>query len=785
MERVKKYRWVLVFLVLLSVFYFFSLPKQLFHSPYSTILEDKYGQLLSASIATDGQWRFPEQNQIPKKFEEAIVLYEDKRFHSHIGVDVISLGRAIKQNLKAGRVISGGSTLTMQTIRLSRKNRSRTFFEKTIEIILATRLEFRYSKKEILSLYASHAPFGGNVVGLEGACWRYFGRKPDELSWAEASLLAVLPNNPSLIHLSKNRDKLKAKRDRLLQRLATAGKMDDVSLRLAKDEPLPDSPLPLPTMAPHLLVFASTGKLNQTKILSSLDFSLQKRATEILRDHHQRLRGNKINNAAIVVAEVSTGRVLAYVGNTEAGIKHHGKVDVVQAARSSGSILKPFLYAALLDDGKILSRTLQPDIPTIINGFAPQNFSRELDGAVPASQALIRSLNIPAVYGLRSYRYEKFYELLKNIGLTTLQKPADHYGLSLILGGAETTLWDVTGAYASMARSLNHYFDYPGKNRYTKKDFHPLTFLQADSIDTMKGELEENSWISASASYLTFDVLKELYRPGEETGWRLFNSTKKIAWKTGTSHGFRDAWAVGVNPDYVVGVWVGNADGEGRPGLTGTEAAAPILFDVFSLLPGRSWFQLPQTELERIPTCSQSGFRWSENCQRADTIWVTKAGLNTPSCPYHKKVYLSSVENFRVNLACEQPDKMVARNWFVLPPVQEYYYKAKHSAYQVLPAFRKDCNNPNSIAQMDIAYPQDLAKIFIPKELDGTFGKVILEATHRNPSTTIYWHVDGVFVKSSQKSHQLALNLTQGQHKLTLMDDRGETLERIFWVLSK
>jgi len=401
---------------------------------------------------------------------------------------------------------------------------------------------------------------------------------------------------------------LKAKRDRLLTKLHQEKKLDQLELDLAKAEPIPDNPLPLPRLTPHLLDRAIKEGKSQQKIITTIDYALQQQAQSVLRDHMERLRANQIFNAAALVVDVKTGNTLVYIGNVEAGSKHEEQVDVIYSPRSTGSILKPILYAAMLDEGKMLPKTLQADIPITINGFSPKNFSNQFDGVVPADQALIRSLNIPAVEELREFRYEKFYELLKNVGITTLTKPSDHYGLALILGGAEGTLWDITGIYASMARTLNNYFEHPGKNRYNKSDFHQLqysvsgyTFLVSSYQSPATGNLQpgttisESSWLSASSIYLTFDALKELFRPGEETGWKYFSSSKKIAWKTGTSHGLRDGWAVGVNPDYAVGVWVGNADGEGRPGLTGTETAAPILFDLFALLPGKTWFDTPES----------------------------------------------------------------------------------------------------------------------------------------------------------------------------------------------
>jgi penicillin-binding protein 1C len=790
MSRKIKIRIGLALLVIGLTVYYFSLPSRLFTDPYSTVLEASNGELLSAAIARDGQWRFPIVDSVPDKFAEAIITYEDKRFRSHPGVDILSLGRAFRQNIAARSIVSGGSTLSMQVIRLSRKGESRTVLEKIIEIILATRLELRYSKDEILALYASHAPFGGNVVGIEAACWRYFGRDARELSWGEASLLAVLPNAPSLIHPGKHRNLLKTKRDKLLDKLLAIGKIDKFTCALSKEEPIPDEPQTLPRAAKHLLVRMQAEGHAEKKIQSTLNYSLQLRIEQILNDHHQRLTGNKIHHAAAIVADVKTGNVVAYIGNVSNGINYRGDdVDVITAPRSTGSILKPFLYAAMLEEGKMLPKTLLPDVPIFINGFAPKNFSKDYDGAVPADKALIRSLNIPAVYMLREYRYEKFHSLLKSVGMTTLRYPPDHYGLSLILGGGEGTLWDIAGMYASMARTLNNYSEHPGKNRYDRNDFHPLQYARAtaDSAQTIaKGiDLETSSYMSAASIYQTFDALKELYRPGEESGWRYFNSAKKIAWKTGTSFGFRDGWAVGVTPDYVVGIWVGNADGEGRPGLTGTDAAAPILFDIFSQLPGQKWFQLPKMEMEKITVCARSGYRNSALCDEIDTVLVTKNGLQSIACPLHRRIHLSPDRRYRVHSACSPIDQMASVNWFVLPPVQEYYYKPKNISYRTLPPFRKDCQSSFNLVAMDLIYPKPNARIFIPRDLDGKMGNAVFELAHRNSSIMVYWHLDGIYIGSTKKNHHLIVNPEQGKHTLTVMDENGEVLEQNFEVLSK
>ena len=352
----KHKRKTFAFLGILIVAYWFCLPFPLFQDPTSMVLEDVEGNLLGARIASDGQWRFPQTDSVPEKFEKAIIEFEDRRFYSHPGVDPIGIARAFSQNIKAGKIVSGGSTLSMQVIRISRKGKSRSIFQKMIEIIQATRLEIKFSKENILSLYASHAPFGGNVVGIDAASWRYFGKKPQLLSWAEAATLAVLPNSPALIHPGRNRQALLEKRNRLLDRLLEKGDINKLTCELAKEESLPEKPLPLPQLAPHLLERAYAenfrGKKNKrTRFRSTINKDLQNHVNRILANHQRRLKDNLIHNIAAVIVEVETGNIVAYAGNVKSGKKHNEAVDVIKAERSTGSILKPFLYAMMLDEG--------------------------------------------------------------------------------------------------------------------------------------------------------------------------------------------------------------------------------------------------------------------------------------------------------------------------------------------------------------------------------------------------------------------------------------------------
>lgn len=778
---------ILSFLLVLLLVFWFCLPKPLFNSPTSYVIDDTDGQLLGASIATDGQWRFPPNAEVPEKFKQCIITFEDKRFMHHPGFDILALGRAIKKNFRSKKVTSGGSTITMQVIRLATKHK-RDIWNKLIEMFMAMRLEVGYSKNEILSLYTSNAPFGSNVIGLDAASWRYFGRSPDKLSWGEMAAMAVLPNSPSLVHPGKNRKILLKKRNLLLDKLYHQGIIDSTTATLAKFEPVPDRPMPLPQLAPHLLErFKSDHQTNihgDTRLRTSIKSSLQQQVNEILERHHQVLKSNDINNIAAVVLDVETGATLAYAGN----IAHpedpemESDVDVVDAPRSPGSTLKPMLYASMLHDGLLLPNSLMPDIPTQIAGYHPENFDLGYDGAVPASRALSRSLNVPAVKMLQQFKYERFYDVLQKMGITTLKKPADHYGLSLILGGGENTLWELSGAYADMARVLNHYTKYNGK--YDPEDYHnPVYSIPSEK---KKPDFEKSGLLDAGSIYYTFQAMEEVMRPGEEMLWQQFSSSQRVAWKTGTSFGFRDGWAIGITPKYVVGVWVGNTDGEGRPNLTGISTAAPALFEIFRLLPvSRDWFEMPVGEMIKIKVCHQSGYRAGEYCDDTDEMWVPKSGLKAPVCPYHQLVHLSADEKWQVTGNCTPPNQIINKHWFVLPPSMEYYYKTKNYQYRVLPPFRPDCVQAENAAPMEVIYPKDGAKIYVPLEADGSRGRVIFNAAHRQAGVKIFWHLDDKYVGETKDFHQMALNPSPGKHVLTLVDGNGNTVHIGFEVLAK
>jgi penicillin-binding protein 1C len=765
----------LIFALLIT--YYFCLPKQLFKDPTATVITSQSNELLGALIAEDEQWRFPATHNVPEKFISCVLQFEDEYFYKHPGFNPISIFKALKGNLTSGSIKRGGSTITQQVIRLSRKGKSRTYFEKFKELILATRLEFRLSKNDILNLYASHAPFGGNVVGIDAASWRYFNRSASNLSWAESATLAVLPNAPSLIYPGKNQKRLLNKRNRLLKKLLKNGTIDELTYELSIAEGLPQKPYPLPQIAPHLLQKVAR-KHKGERIRTTIDINLQGQANAVVKQHYNRLKQNEIYNISVLVLDVNTREVLTYIGNSPTDNAHQKNVDIIDKPRSTGSILKPFLYASMLDAGDLLPNTLVADIPTQFGSYQPENFNKSYDGAVFANEALSRSLNVPAVRMLRDFGLDRFYHYLEQLKLKDLKYNANHYGLSLVLGGAESNLWDLCKSYAGMASTVNHFNE--NSSRYFTNEFCQPIYNSEASIDF--GNLSnEKTVFDAASIYLTFESMKQVNRPEGDDSWEFYDSSKEVAWKTGTSFGFRDAWAIGTTKDYVVGVWVGNADGEGRPGLVGVQTAAPILFDVFDVLPHSDWFAKPYDEMLEVNICKKSGYRASSICDDFEPRYIQTSGQKTAPCPYHQLVHLDTSELYQVNSSCEAVSNIKNAPWFVLPPLQAYYYKTKNPFYKVIPPFRNDCSEASKIS-MEFIYPNQESSIFLPKDFDGNINELILKVAHSKPELELYWYIDSQFIGSTKDIHDMAILPSSGKHIITVIDALGNELKHLITI---
>jgi len=757
-----KYRLIAVSVILIL---FLLVPPVRFRNPYSSLLLDRNGELLGARVAADGQWRFPPPDQIPEKYTRAVLCFEDRYFYRHPGINPVSMARALIQYIRNGRIVSGGSTLTMQLARISRNNPPRNIREKLLESVISLRTELHYSKTSIFKMYAAHAPFGSNVIGLEAASWRYFGISPAQLSWAEAATLAVLPNAPSLIFPGKNQGKLLIKRNHLLAKMFHRGIIDRQTYELALSEPVPGEPHALPKTAPHLLDRAIIEGFQGQRIRSTLDIGLQKRMNEIIERYHELFSSNGVSNAAAVVINTRTGEVISYVGNSQVkGEKEGGDMDMITAKRNFGSLLKPFLYAAMLNEGLLLPEMLVIDIPVSFEGYSPNNVQKTFEGMVPANEVLARSLNVPSVILLHSYGIGKFNALLKELGMRTLVYPPEHYGLSIILGGAEGSLWELTSMYAAFGNHL----------LFPAEDSLRVTYSPDRNI---KGSSFFLQRFSFSSAWFTLKAITAVKRPEDNGTLKYFYSRRKVAWKTGTSFGSRDAWAIGVTPEYTVGIWVGNADGEGRPGVTGIGCAAPVMFDIFDQLPPTGWFNEPEKDMTLARICTKSGYIAGENCPDVEIRKITTAANLTKTCPYHRIVHLDPSGTWQVTDKCMSPSQMLTRSWFVLPPVQEYFYRQFHSDYVPLPPVRDDCRYELSAQNpIGLIYPTPGAQIYLPLKGDQKRAKSIWKATHRISGATLYWHLDNTFLAKTTGDHTIEVMAEPGIHTLTLVDDKGESL---------
>mgnify|MGYP006268477813 CR=1 FL=1 len=737
-----------------------------FPKNYSTVIYSQNGELLGAAIADDGQWRFPAIDTIPDRLEKCILTYEDQYFRYHPGINPFSVARAAYQNMKAGRIVSGASTITMQVARM-RYQDSRTVLNKLNEMVASLKMELTNSKSEILRQYVSHASYGGNTVGIRAATWKYFNRDLSRLSWAEYALLAVLPNQPSALFPGRKNKLLKAKRDQLLMRLFESGYFDKTNYLLSIEEPLPGNFFNVPDDNLQLL---STVKKDFPGVSSQLtiDSYWQSKTRNILERFYPSLLANGVENMAAMVIDLRNGHVLSYLGNAPDRDADSYMVDIIQRPRSSGSLLKPFLLANTIDKGLISPTTLLPDIPTFFGGFTPKNFEDDYQGAITAREALSKSLNIPFVHLLRHYSYEQFQIDLQQLGLSTVSSDPERYGLSLVLGGAEVTLWDICQAY------FNHFQVLKGG------ETRAITLHRADAE---KKSLEIRNLPSKIATWHMFDAMTQLERPGRDRNWEKFESSQLVAWKTGTSFGFRDAWAVGTNGNVMAAVWTGNADGEGRAGLVGSTTSGPILLELLRLSDhDPDWLKKLKPVKKQYAICLRSGFKATGLCS-FEMVDMPPTAERLPVCEYHREIRIDPATGKQVNSSCMPVYQSKTDTIFSLPLAQAYYFQKKYHEYQSPPSWSKDCAGAGENA-IEILYPTENRQIYIPKDGRET-QKVVLKAHHRIEGEKLFWHLNDRYLGTTTEEHSTTIALNRGNYSLTISDLRGRVVSRCFDIISQ
>lgn len=788
-----------ILLSALFLWFLLLVPRPLFPVPFSTSLHDRHGVLLGAFPASDGQWRFEPSAPVPDRFARCAIAAEDSRFHRHPGVDPLAVARALRADLRARRYLQGGSTLTQQVARMARRAHGakgpRGLPDKLLEAAWALRLEAGHSKEEIISLWAAHAPFGGNVVGLEAAAWRLCGKAPRSLSWGECAALAALPNSPGRLFGAAGREALRRRRDWILRRLLERGDIDSLEWSLARSEPLPGPSRPLPPRAPHLSSLVrrlGPGRDWKTEI----DANIQDEVARTAAEHLRALRGLGVRSLSAVVVELPPGAppaVRAWIGDAAAHSGDTADVDLVLAPRSTGSTLKPFLYALALDRGRILPKQWLLDVPARWGDFRPTNSDGRFSGMVPADQALARSLNAPWARVLQETGPGPFLSLLRRSGARHLFRTPEAYGPPLVLGGAELSLAELSGLYAmlgsggvarplELARSGSDGLRVPGPG--ADQGAPDLESAHRAFLDAFREEGSPTRILSPGAAWLALEALRKPGRIDEEAFWKAFSGGRPLAWKTGTSFGQRDAWALAVSPRWVVGVWAGNPGGEGRPGLWGSQVAAPLLFRLFPLLPDSgspSWFARP-TDLVPVSVCAETGWRRSDACDSIASVLAPPAGVQAPLDRWHRRLHLDPTRTFQVDGSCEEPHRMVSAGWLVLPPAADAYLRqAAPGTVPPLPPWREGCRGADPDDGLEILVPQAGSRVVLPLDLDGARQRLVVEARDRR-SLPVRCFLDGRDLGLSGPVPSWAVQPTPGTHDILCEDAEGARARVSFGV---
>ena len=720
----------------------------------------------------NGVWRYPVQTaEVSPYYLDALLTYEDRWFYQHPGVNPLALARATWQNLTGARVVSGGSTLSMQVARLLDPH-SRTFHGKLRQLWRTAQLEWHLSKAEILNLYLNRAPFGGTLQGVAAASWAYLGKSPAQLTHAEAALLAVLPQAPSRLRPDRHPLRAQEARDKVLRRLGEFQVWPPSAVAEALEEPLLLAPRLEPSLAP-----LRARRLNRPDspplIRTTLDATLQRRLEDLLMGWRARLP--EYTSAAILVVEEDSMAVRAYLGSVDIhDAKRFGHVDMISALRSPGSTLKPFLYGMALDEGLIHSESLLQDVPRRYGDYRPGNFSMGFTGAVPASTALSSSLNLPAVQLLEAYGPKRFAAQMR-IGGVPLALPAlAEPNLALILGGAGSRLEDLVSGYSAFARD--------GRSATIR--------LQPD--DTLK----ERPLLSPGSAWIVRRILSGQARPDRDPRAELVQRPA-LAWKTGTSYGFRDAWAIGVGPRYLIGVWIGRPDGTPVPGQFGLASAAPLMLQVHDVLTNRDSQRGISAPVKPVPTnvgvaaicwpLGQPMSRSDPNCRRQRFAWTldnttppTLQALDQPlSVGLMESVWVNS-KGLRVDAHCSGA---VLKNIALWPaPLEPWLPRAERRDAR-LPAADPDCPPPALAASspLSIVGVREGDQLRLPAASQQTLR---LNLSALGGSGRRWWFLNGAPLGDSANQDSISASFEQlGRYQLSVLDEAGQTARIEFSVV--
>ena len=743
--------------------FIFPLPKDKLRRPSSTFVYSRDGCLLNCFTSRDRFWRKPiPLRQISPRLIHSVIACEDRWFYYHPGVNPVSLALAAIDNIKAGKFVRGGSTITMQIARMM-EPKPRTVPNKIIEILRALQLELSYSKAELLESYFNLAPYGGNIEGVGAAAYLYFYKTPDSLSLAEAALLTAIPSSPSQIRPDRDATTCLAQRNRVLRRLKDGGLISPDDYDQALREELPLQRVAPAVTAPHFCQSVAAVNPNRSEIFSTIDYALQRTCERLARNYREGLTQKGINNLSVVALDNCTGELRAMVGSPDfSDGAHQGQINGALAPRSPGSALKPFIYALGFERGLISPALKVEDLPVNFAGYSPITYDNQYHGLVSAGEALIQSLNVPAVNLTARVGLRDFYDLLHRGGITTLNRKYFEYGLPLVLGSGEVTLLELTNLYAVLARGGT---------------FLPVRMVRTDQAPSPVRLL------SAEACYLITELLAELKRPDLPASWEFTPDMPRVAWKTGTSYGRKDAWAIGYNPDYTIGVWAGNFSAEGSVAIVGAETAAPLMLDIFAQLGAggdNRWFRMPPG-IDRRLVCTASGRVPDEACPETIMEHYIPGVSPAEKCRVHRRVLVDTQTGYQVCRWCaagKRTTEKIIEDW---PPRPAAWLGAR-GIISLIPRHNPRCRGLLAGEVPVITSPEEDAVYVLRPSAPRYFQKILFAVSAAADTRRIFWFLDGRLFSTADDNSRVFYAPQPGSHHLMCVDEYGRSSSMTFQV---
>lgn len=729
---------------------------------FSPVVTDRNGEILYSFLNDDDKWRlYLEEDKISDDLKQTILFKEDKYFYYHFGVNPIAIGRALFNNITQNKRTSGASTITMQVVRLL-EPRPRTYGSKLIEIFRSLQLEWMLSKDEILQLYLNLVPYGGNIEGVQSAAVLYFNKQANNLSLAEITALSVIPNRPSSLKIGEHNEELLAVRNKWLKKMEKADLFPQESIHDALEEPLEASRLESPKFAPHFSYRMQNAYPDMDVVRTTLSKAMQNNCERAVSEYMKTKQAYNVHNAAVLVVDNATNEVLAYVGSADFyGTEDAGQVDGIRAVRQPGSTLKPLIYALSIEDGLLTPKTVLTDVPINFHGYTPVNFNQEFNGYINVENALAQSLNIPAVKALEQLGVERATEALITCDFKTIERQEEILGLSLVLGGCGVSLEEMTALYTMFAN---------------KGIYQPISYL-------LESESDSTQILSPSTSFMLSEILQQLERPDLPNSWRSSKNLPALSWKTGTSYGRKDAWSIGYNDKYTVGVWVGNFSGEGVPELTGANFASPLLFKIFNTIdpsPTRNWLTAP-VDLKYRKVCASSGKIPSDDCDEIVLDYFLPTISSNATCKHVKKCFVSADESYSYCQHCLPEAGYKVKNYPNHPPEILAFYRENQINYLGIPTHNPACENWKTANPPQIVSPSNGAIYYInPKEPES----LVLRCNTASDVESVFWFVNqGVYREASTTEGVLFLPDSEGIYTISCSDDQGRNSTIQFEVI--